>query len=549
MFTIILIDTIACKYNFTNKTINDFFIQICQNNNRDIISIMYLLLPYIEDKNDYELYKKIVKLEDITCLKKNSLDESDNNYTICNYQFSRSIDLNISPEYKNFLEENDILKKTSKYYYEYKYSLYDLEMSFKIVLRTIDQISSKLYVNWINVIPITVEDYKTSSKYINSFYYDVPTKKLLYKDVFSGSIEDFDFWNLDLDSNLRQYGGITADDLFNTIYKFLFDEIYNSGVKWLLYEKQTDLKTRPKIYLELINDLIDITNLYNNNIYDIININTRKQTEIKWLKILSNAYSDPTSIDGDFIKCLIIKFDQKFCDEEIGEKYDYDYTTLYDLLKKSSSKLNDLEDEDVFLDLNLLNMGGELYDDYLKKIGDIRKIPFEQIYNFLKEQIEKFKLTWYGKQILIKEKDKIIINTKPKLSDQEAVEIDEATNKYFITFKNIYNFAKYISLIFKNKKDGVMIFDSRCLDFANKQKFIDIINSTASGVSKFNIKNVLKKTYIQITDKTINLLQKNITEYFFTNLKDLVFLTYILLTTFFFYLISKLYLAFIPFRF
>ena len=61
-FVIILIDIIACKYNFNKKTIDGFFGQLSQNNNRDIISIMYLILPYIDDKNQFELYKKIVKL-------------------------------------------------------------------------------------------------------------------------------------------------------------------------------------------------------------------------------------------------------------------------------------------------------------------------------------------------------------------------------------------------------------------------------------------------------------------------------------------------------
>jgi len=69
-FVIILIDTIACKFNIKPNTIELFFGQLSQNNDRDIISIMYLLLPYIDDKNNYELYKKITKLEDITCMKK-----------------------------------------------------------------------------------------------------------------------------------------------------------------------------------------------------------------------------------------------------------------------------------------------------------------------------------------------------------------------------------------------------------------------------------------------------------------------------------------------
>ena len=72
---IILIDVIACKYNFTLKTIDNFFRQISQNNNRDIISIMYLILPYIDDKDNYELFQnhqsKSKPLRSLLDLKKN----------------------------------------------------------------------------------------------------------------------------------------------------------------------------------------------------------------------------------------------------------------------------------------------------------------------------------------------------------------------------------------------------------------------------------------------------------------------------------------------
>jgi hypothetical protein len=168
-FVIMLIDIIACKYNFKKNTIDSFFGQISQNNNRDIISIMYLILPYIDDKNDFELYKKINKLEDITCMKKKIIDESNNNYVICNYQYSRYIDLNIQKDYLEEILKNRI--NTNEHYHEYKYTLLDLEMSFKIVLSTIDKVSSKLYINWINIIPLTIEDYRSSYKYTNSFYY------------------------------------------------------------------------------------------------------------------------------------------------------------------------------------------------------------------------------------------------------------------------------------------------------------------------------------------------------------------------------------------
>jgi hypothetical protein len=144
IFTTYLIDCIGCKLGFTKSTINNFFRQISQNQSRDIISIMYLLLPYIDDANSYHLYKSIVKLEDITC-KKRSSNIYSNNYVISNYQFSRFINNDINDSNKEYLLRNNFIKEADGFY-EYKYSLYDLEVSFKLVLATIDQVISRLYI-------------------------------------------------------------------------------------------------------------------------------------------------------------------------------------------------------------------------------------------------------------------------------------------------------------------------------------------------------------------------------------------------------------------
>ena len=221
-FTVLLIDTLACKFNYNKTNIGQFIEQITQNNNRDIISIMYLLLPYIDDRNDFELFKQIYKLQDITSKKKIDIDLKDksiNQYLISNFQYSRYFDKSIkSNNLVQIREKTQVFKESDNLYYEYNYNLLDLELSFKLVLYTIDLISSKLYINWINIVPLTIQDYKTSEKYKNSFYYDDINKKYVFNQ--NNQIYDFNFWNLDIDSPLRIYGGIGADDVFNTIYVF-----------------------------------------------------------------------------------------------------------------------------------------------------------------------------------------------------------------------------------------------------------------------------------------------------------------------------------------
>lgn len=518
-YTILLIDTIAYKFNYNNTNINNFHEQLIQNNNRDIISIMYLLLPYIDDKDNFELFKQINILSDITCKKKPNADmndQSSNLYLISNFQFSRCFNNNMMIENIKILQDRQSFTEIHNSYYEYRYTTLDLEVSFKLVLDTIEQINSKLYINWINVIPLTLKNYKNSNKYKNSFYYSENNNNFM---INIDNIEyNYEFWNLELASPLRSYGGLNMNDVFNAIYVYLFKEIYESGTKWLIYEKQINKNEIPMMYIEKLNNIVDINFLYSKMLYDTIDNQTRKNIELRWQQILLNALNNIQTIDSDFIKCIIFRFDLKYCDQEIKEKYDYDYTTLY---KKIEYKKDNV-DEDIFLDFKHINIGGEHYDDYIIKLKDFKeKIPFEVIYDFLTDVINSFKMTWYGKQILQLKDNKIIIKT---ILDPDIINniIKTDLNTFYITYKNIYNYAKIISLDFQEKKTGIKITDARCLDRDDQELFIQKLNN-----SDLLIPNIIKKTYGVISKQDIIKYQDLIKNYFKNNLKDLVFITYI----------------------
>ncbi len=530
LFTKILIDTIGCKLNFTPKTASGFFQQLTQNDSRDIISIMYLILPYINDANNYELYKQIVTLEDITC-KKKSNDTESNNYVISNYQFSRYFPEDIDKNYAEISKRKNIIKKMDSYY-EYKYSLIDLETSFKLVLATVDQIASRLYVNWINIIPLTLEDYKESEKYKQSMYWDSEIKKFICPGLIEPYL--FDFWDLNINNELRSYGGITAGDVFNTICVFLFGDIYKSGVKWLLYEKQlqTDLSSRPKMYIEMLDEIISIDYLCTNTIYDMIEFKNRKETEQNWIRIINEVMSNPNSVYSNFIKTAVLKFDTQFCTDEISDTYSYDYTSLYGKLEKKRiieinvAEENFLEDEEnrMVLDLKKLEFGEDLYSEYISKLINFKKIPFELVYDFLVTQIQKFKLTWYGKNIIKYKNNKYIIDAEVKFSSDPTLNSTQIGNRtYYPTYKNIYNYAKSVSIKFIEIEKGVQITDARCLDSEQKKLFIEIINRDYK--INFNISNVLRKTYGP--GIPVDQIQEFIVEYFLSNLKDLVFTSWI----------------------
>ena len=64
-----LVDYIFFKLLIDDKDSDKFFEQLKRNKNREIISILYLFFPYINDSNNYEKFKLIKTLSDITLKK------------------------------------------------------------------------------------------------------------------------------------------------------------------------------------------------------------------------------------------------------------------------------------------------------------------------------------------------------------------------------------------------------------------------------------------------------------------------------------------------
>ena len=60
-----LIEDISIRFGFKNE--EKYYKQWTQNSGRDIKSTTLMLLPYINDKNNYKLFKKLSDLNQILC--------------------------------------------------------------------------------------------------------------------------------------------------------------------------------------------------------------------------------------------------------------------------------------------------------------------------------------------------------------------------------------------------------------------------------------------------------------------------------------------------
>jgi hypothetical protein len=504
-YAIIVIQTMAFKYGFKKDTIEQFYTLMTQNNNQHIKSIIKLLLPYIDDINNFQLFAEIEKLSDITIKKKPGMDlranPDINPYLISTYQYSKYHTHNID----NVTELNkEFYNDEYSTFMEYKYNEYDLKYNALLLLDTIELTRTKLLVNWLDIIPIVKQDYKESRLYKNSFTID--GGKIMHNG------EKLRQWTGNYEDSMITYSGISPHDMFNGTHVYLFNEIFNSGVKWLMYEKQINKGEKPVTYIEILNDIVNIK--YLSDSYTSLSNTLKEEIENRWKSMKTKN----EEIYKDFIKCIIFKFDLNYCKTEINDEYNYDSKTFYEKYEDKERKR--FNDEDKFLDLDLVSINSS---DFHIKVDDFfNKIPFLVLHDFFNEQIIKFKRTWYGQNMLRLENGIYEITSVININENLKVNYIGQDNTFYLTYKNIYNYAKYISL---NVCGNSNITDSRSLNFEQWKTFFNILNN--EHTKSFNINKVILKTYGATTNNDINGFQTFIDTNFKETFKDNIFLIFI----------------------
>jgi len=448
--TILIIEYISCRFCFDLNNKDIYYDQFYQNDFRDIKSIINLLLPYIDDKNGtYELHKQIFSLADIA--KPN----------ITNINYDRS------------LNEDAI----------YKFGEKDLQVNCKLLIDTLNVISNKLYVNWLNCLPYTLTNYKKSLLWKESYKFNEKTNKI-------------DFGDMTDVRNNQNYYGIHIYDIYNCCNQFLFQHILPT--KWLLYEKKLYDNKNPVMYIEVISDFFNLELLLNKKYWELLSNEEKTIITTNWYRLLSSANKatkGPELINKfhlGIVKNIILHYESYYNLDEIFNKQIYEEEE-----KEKENKQIDKNDYTVIIK----NDKSLNANDFIKKVDTIYKI--DKIYNYLIFSINEFNKTWFGKRI--------IIDNKIKYLD---IKLDK---KYYLTYKNIYNFAK--SICYDNYK---YITEARCLSDEDLQNFIKNLNET----SKF--KNVIKLTYPNISDQEVYIILEKISLEIRKILIDIVFESHII---------------------
>lgn len=432
-----VINLINIKFNFYSGNEEKLWKQLIENNLMDMYALLGLLLPYINDNEKGDNKKLLTNLSDLY-LKK----DASNKYLYTNSQYNRCIRQRQGHDIIIF--ERPFLKE---------YFIQNLEL----LLTSINSCSNKLYINWINILPIPINNYMNTNLFKST---EIKIKGNLDVNMINNYI-DF-------------IPGLSYQDIYNTVVNQLFYQIKNC--KWLIYDIKINGKLIPYIiYLEKYFTLKYILNNYN---WSQLNKQQQDIFTYEWKEFLNNK-----NLDANTVLDHVYFFFSKY------------HKNRLKLIKTGKLILNKMPDEDENDEEDII-ITPELTKD---AINGMNNVPADEIYLFFKNQLSDMKKTWYYYMLMIQKNEYVI-----------------SDNDINITAKNIYNYAKSMSHFMYNNKftplpkywtslkpEWINILLYRINDIPNE----DYNNWNNPKGNWFNINKYIRKFYPNI-DKN-NILEMN----------------------------------------
>jgi hypothetical protein len=486
-----------CLYSDDVNEIS-FITELSQNNYECMNWIITFLLPYIniDSGKTYELSS----IEDIYTKKLKDVDINKDcpSYKFSNIQYGRYM---YSDSDKSKIKELDFDEDHIKH-------------NYILLLDSIIKSSHKLCVNWIDIIPFSLNHLlndrpnlllNTEKKFNSRSLSDIDVIKI--SDVSDISITSYESIKNDLNS-------LNVEDIYNTIRNYFYEDIRK--VKYLIYDiviktDSGDNILSPAIYIlnTIFFNSAFLTNVLANNNYedltekdktvfeDILNvvINKLENNEDYPLDQLS---IDRTSLSRLF-RSIVMSFDLFNRDRKLAgyKPINKDYI---------NEDLDEIKDEfDVSFKYNQENMIGDLLENF-------KSIKPDYLYEFFSSSILKFKTTYYGYCLLNESKTDITKNIYS--SENLVVGLNKKLKAQAplikaITFKNLYNYAKSLSIY--KIKDGFGKYPRYYQSFTKKDKKEILDRLNFKNNDWFNVKRYLRYT-LTFSDptKTFNVDDYNV---------------------------------------
>jgi hypothetical protein len=422
VLTIFTVDLISFKYHFEKK--EEYYNQWRQNNYRDIKSVILLLLPFINDENDSYLLKKITDLNQFLYAYNDKyipfdiLKNQRERILSTNFEFG-NMGIGLLPRNNNSEKLLDLYENDMKTIYKI------IHHNFIGLLKTLDIINGKSYVNWINIIPLNLNDYIDSNIYKS-------TENRIAEIRNNNSSENI---KTILTENLYKYNGLWLGDIYNVLRVRYYEEA--KKIKWLFFPYET---TNKSIYLiHGLNIMFDLNNIINSNFnnYNDLPLNQQIVFENKvkstYMNITQNiSIIENIELDYTIIRYLLIYIINNTnlhnINNGILKKFKLD-----DIQENEIKDNNDFTQKDTTKILNITN------NDIIECFNLIKTEYLNNLWTFLKTSINDLRETAYYKFLI---KDNMIIenNYYYKPFNQML-----QNDNFKMNIKNIYNIAKKLS--------------------------------------------------------------------------------------------------------
>lgn len=456
-YVVRLINIIALSFNYESGKSEIYMYQLKQNNYQDIKWLLTHLLPFLNNQNG-EL-KNLTSLDEIYTKKKKdvNINSVEPKYVYSNVQYNRFI-----------RKENS--------YIERQFTVNDLEQNFYLLVDSIKSTSHKMHVNWMDILPYTLESYEHEQLFIN-------TKMVLSENRLTD-------WDPFVDINLQKsegevcrelfskISGLGVEDIYNVISYDLFNEI--KSIKWLIYDIPVSGDIFPvvsilKIFFELSLNLKQVEWEDINNEKFTLMWNRFIQASDAGNNIVYKRYNISSESLKKMMKGILYSFDKNKSSPSRRYAEELGYIPIpQDEIKELREIIDDEEDD---LPFTLL-------------MPSLKSIPPQIVYEFITESLQKFKGTWYGTKLL----------TNDKKDVDDFTYFFRGDSKIPITYKNIYNFAKSMvnHVVIQNGKELFVRYPDnwKSLNPLQKKDVIRRLNNEYDNW--FNIKGYIRRLYSQI---------------------------------------------------
>lgn len=460
ILTIYIINIISLKYHF-EKT-EEYYYQWKQNNYRDLKGAILLLLPFIDDKNNFFLLNKITDLNQLLYseikdkIPKHILELERNKIFLSTYFEYGNMGIGL-------MDEDGLTLKIDNMKLIYDIIYHNLLG----LLQTLEITNGKTYINWINIVPLNIDNY------INSKIFNTTKNRL-------NQIEKTDNIRNILSTNMTQYSGLWIGDFYNILRNRFYEQ--GKKIKWLFFPYEDE---NSKEYLiQKINKYIDLNFILNteyNNYNDLL-----KNDQDKFIYQVNEFIKN---INYDVTKYLLI-----YIINNSNKQFNNNIILKFKLINTEETIDDDFEKIDLDKISNLTN---EDILECIKYMSNNDNIGI--IWNYLKTSLNQLENSAYSK-LLIEHDDKNYKKITKRYYYKplnNTIEISTFT----INIKNIYNIAKSLSHI---NLDNWILLESNYLSLDHNSifNFFKKINNIDNYTEWINLKGNLNRQYGRRLDKS-----------------------------------------------